>query len=354
MKKNRKIIILAAILSLANCGAGRAWSQSASLSILRMRQSDTTSKPGFPKYLSLYRVLDGAQSPARAHALRGTISVRNHTPYYSEVLWQLVYWKRNCPPPGLSLHPTLAGAASIWSGIVKNPSQSISSLAVNIHFPHPLPITGCLGLYHDGGPLMQGAVTISADLRLSYRPVRSHRNTAQSKAIDLSGEYCFGQGWGCQNATKNNREGFAVPVKLPAGHLAELSGNVSDSAFDGTSALGPLPTGKAWGAVNDFYLLHSGCGRFEANLNPKGFPNPAPLAALRSWLPADAVHLASVTLHRAIAPGKTGRAALQQQVEKIFPQPLAIRAGDCIVVIYGRTGNGATDNETQMRAILAP
>jgi ribosomal protein L18E len=28
--------------------------------------------------------------------------------------------------------------------------------------------------------------------------------------------------------------------------------------------------------------------------------------------------------------------------------------GDCMVVIYSRTGNGATDNETQVRAVMAP
>jgi hypothetical protein len=36
---------------------------------------------------------------------------------------------------------------------------------------------------------------------------------------------------------------------MPAGHLSELFGNISDSTFDGTQNFGPLPTGEAWGAM---------------------------------------------------------------------------------------------------------
>ena len=80
---------------------------------------------------------------------------------------------------------------------------------------------------------------------------------------------------------------------MPAGHLLQLYGNISDSTFDGTKDFGPLPTGESWGAVNDFYLLPGGCGIFAENLNSQGFPNPAPLSTLHSWLPRDALHLAS-------------------------------------------------------------
>jgi hypothetical protein len=133
----------------------------------------------------------------------------------------------------------------------------------------------------------------------------------------------------------------------------ELFGNISDSTFDGINN-GPIPTGEAWGAANDFYLLPGGCGIFEKNLNSQGFPNPAPLSTLHGWLPKDALHLASVPLVDRIAFGETGEASLQQGVETIFSVPVAVNAGDCIVVIYGRSGNGATDNETQVHALMAP
>jgi len=141
---------------------------------------------------------------------------------------------------------------------------------------------------------------------------------------------------------------------MPAGHLVQLFGNISDSSFDGTNNFGPLPTGIAWGAVNDFYLLPGGCGKFSENLNSRGFPNPASLATMYSWLPQNATLLESVPLEYQIPQRATGKATLQQKVEKTFSDPLVLNSGDCMVVIYGRSGNGATDNETQVKALLTP
>jgi hypothetical protein len=295
----------------------------------------------------MYHVLDGAKSPAEALALTGTISLKNYDPRFSEVLWLLVYWQGKCPAHDINL----TEASILWSDIVKNPSQSDSTFNLNLDFPHPLPMTGCVGLYYGGGPLVEGKVTMSADLNLTYKPVK---NSNPNTVLDLSGEYCFGQDWGCQNATVIDGEAFAVPITLPAGQLLELEGNISDSTFDGTKDFGPLPTGQSWGSVNDFYLLPGGCGIFTENLNSQGFPNPAPLSTLHSWLPHDALHLASVPLVDRVPSGESSRAALQSQVENIFSVPVKVNSGDCMVVIYGRTGNGATDNETQVHAVMAP
>ncbi len=244
---------------------------------------------------------------------------------------------------------SLAGASYLWSDILKNPSQSISQLHVDLHFPHPLPMTGCIGFVFGGGPLVEGTVTMSADLNLAYEA-----GPSPNTVIDLSGEYCFGQNWGCQNATVDDERGFAVPIMMmQSGHLMELYGDISDSTFDGTLNFGPFPTGKVWGALNDFYLLPGGCGKFGGNLNSQGFPKPVPLTTLYSWLPVNAVHLDSVPLQYQIPDGETGEATLQQRVEKILAT-VAVNSGDCMVVIYGRLGNGATDNETQVKAVLGP
>ena len=195
-------------------------------------------------------------------------------------------------------------------------------------------------------------MTISADLNLAYRPVK---NPTLNTVIGVGGEYCFGQNGGCQNATAIDGEAFAVPIPLQAaGRLLELYGDISDSTFDGTEDNGPLPTGASWGSINDFYLLPGGCGIFEENLNSQGFPNPAPLSTLRSWLPHDALHLASFPFVDRVSTGESSKAALQGQVENIFSVPVKVNSGDCIVVIYGRTGNGATDNETQVNALVGP
>jgi hypothetical protein len=321
-------------------------------SVLHIQQSQTTSQGsqnGFPTFLTMYHVLDGAKSPAELLGLTGTISLKNFDPRFSEVLWVLVYWQGECPVHDISLSKA---AGVLWSDILKNPSQSVSSFLVNLDFPHPLPMTGCVGLYYGGGPLIEGRATMSADLNLRYRPLK---NANPNTLVDVGGEYCFGQDWGCQNATAIDGEAFAVPITmLPTGHLVELYGNISDSAFDGTQDYGPVPTGKSWGAVNDFYLLPGGCGIFTENLNSQGFPNPAPLSTLHSWLPHDALHLASLPLVDRITSGETGKATLQGQLQNIFSVPVKVNAGDCVLVIYGRSGNGATDNETQVKALIAP
>jgi hypothetical protein len=339
-------VVLASILfltGLANCAL---WGQETieTASVLHIQQSVTTSKTGFPQFISMYQVLDGAKSAASARGLTGNISLENYSANFSEVLWLLAYWEGKCPKNDQSLK----GANFIWSDILKNPSQSVSQLRVDLHFPHSLPMTGCVGLVFGGGPLVAGKVTMSAYLNLTYE-ASSSNNTV----IDLSGEYCFGQDWGCQNATTDDEMGFGVPIVMPAGHLVEMFGDISDSTFDGTQNFGPLPTGKAWGAVNDFYLLPGGCGEFGENLNSRGFPNPVLLSTLYSWLPENALHLESVPMEYKIPSGETGVATLQKRVERI-PSPVTVNSGDCIVVIYGRKGDGATDNETQVKAVLAP
>jgi hypothetical protein len=344
-------IICCAIFTFAGVGLADLWAQenAAEPSVLHIQQSTTTSQPLSPTFLTMYQVLDGAKSPAEALALTGTISLKNFDPTFSEVLWLLVYWQAECPAHDINLNQA---AGFLWSDIVKNPSRSDSTFPVNLIFPHPLPMTGCVGLYYGGGAvLVKSKVTMSADLNLTYRPVKTpNLNTV----LDVSGEYCFGQNWGCQNVTEIDGEAFAVPITMStAGHLLELHGNISDSTFDGTTGFGPLPT-ASWGAINDFYLLPGGCGIFEENLNSQGFPNPVPLSTLHSWLPKDALHLASLPLVDRVSAGKSSKAALQGQVENIFSVPVKVDAGDCMLVIYGRTGNGATDNETQVHAVMGP
>jgi len=317
--------------------------------VLHMQQSTTTAAHNFPPFLTMYHVLDGARSPAEALSLTGTISLKNFDPTFSEELFVLAYWQGECPAHDINLTQV---TEIIWTGILKNPSLGDVTLPLNLQFPHPLPMTGCIGLYYNGGALVKGKVMISADLGLTYRALKS---PSPNIVTGVGGEYCFGRTGGCQNATEIDGEGFAVPIPLlQAGHLLELYGNISDSTFDGTKEQGPLPTGASWGSSNDFYLLPGGCGIFEENLNSGGFPNPAPMSTLHSWLPKDALHLASVPLVDRTLPGATTKASLQSQVENIFSAPVKVNAGDCIVVIYGRTGNGATDNETQVNALVGP
>ena len=321
-------------------------------SVLHMAQTQTTSKSsvdGFPTFLAMYHVLDGAKSTASMTALKGTLSLKNYGPTFSEVLWVLVYWQGECPVHDISLSKV---AGYLWTDIIKNPAQSDSKFLVDLQFPYPVTTTGCIGLYYGGSALNGGKVTMTADLDLTYQAATASQNVVIGGG---GGEYCFGQTWGCENATDDDEFGFAVPTPmLTSGHLLELFGNISDSTFDGTDNFGPLPTGKQWGAINDWYLLRGGCGQYGENLNFQGFPNPLPLSLLYRWLPHDAVRLATVPLVYKIPEGSTGKAALQAGVQRIFKDPVQVNAGDCMVVIFGRHGNGATDNETQVNALMGP
>lgn len=349
-KMNALKLFSCAVLILLSA-ATLAAQDAATPSVLHIQQTQTTSQGsqnGWPTFLAMYHVLDGAKSPANVSALKGTLSLKNYDPTFSEVLWLLVYWQGECPAHDINL---TQAAGTLWIDIIKNPSQSESSFPINLVFPHPVPATGCIGLYYGGGPLIQGKATMTADLELTYSAATSNPNTIVNVG---GGEYCFGQDYGCENATAVEGEAFAVPTPLTtSGHLLEIYGDISDSTFDGTNNNGPLPTGASWGSINDFYLLPGGCGIFADNLNSQGFPNPVPLSTLRNWLPKDALHLVSLPQEDRIT-GKTGKGSLQNQIETIFSVPVKVNAGDCMITIFARTGNGATDNETQITGLMGP
>jgi hypothetical protein len=322
-------------------------------SVLHIVQTQTTAPPTtgeVPTFLVTYHLLDGATSPANLLALKGTLSMENNSQNFSQVLWGLVYWQGECPAHDIDLTKV---AGFLWLDITKNVTHSNLTFPVDLRFPNPIPATGCIGFYYGGGPEFAGTTTMRADLDLTYeRASKANPNMVINVG---GGEYCFGQNWGCQNVTENDQEGFAVPTTMnQAGHLLELYGNISDTAFDGTPNFGPVPTGESWGTVNDWYLLPGGCGLFGENLNPQGFPNPLPLSTIHSWLPPDAMHLASTPMVDRIVPPGTGMVTLQSTVQTFFSVPVKVNVGDCMLTIYGRRGNGATDNETQVLGLMAP
>ena len=59
-------------------------------------------------------------------------------------------------------------------------------------------------------------------------------------------------------------------------------------------------------------------------------------------------------LHDWIRQGNFRDAAGNSCCSELDCRMIPVNSGDCMVVIYGRTGNGATDNETQVHAVLTP
>ena len=98
-----KIALFAGILATLSCGTDNKQQNVLQLSLPRIQHSVTTSKTGFPQSLYMYHSLDGANSPAEIHALSGTISLKNHSSNFSEVLWTLAYWKGECPENDVNL-----------------------------------------------------------------------------------------------------------------------------------------------------------------------------------------------------------------------------------------------------------
>ena len=65
-----------------------------------MQQTQTTSQGsqnGFPTYLAMYQVLDGAKSQAEMLTLTGTLSLKNFDPTFSEVLFLICLLAGNMP-----------------------------------------------------------------------------------------------------------------------------------------------------------------------------------------------------------------------------------------------------------------
>lgn len=87
------MVVIVAILILAGWGKCDLWGQekTGDPSVLHIEHSVTTSKTGFPQFLYMYHLLDGAKSTVEAWALTGTITLENYSPNFSEVLWLLAY-----------------------------------------------------------------------------------------------------------------------------------------------------------------------------------------------------------------------------------------------------------------------
>ena len=100
MTGNWRVAVFIAVLVMGGVGTCRSWAQQDTVipSVLHIQHSVTTSQLNFPSYLFMYHGVGGAKSTAAAQALTGTISLENHSPNFSEVLWVLVYCPKQYSP----------------------------------------------------------------------------------------------------------------------------------------------------------------------------------------------------------------------------------------------------------------
>jgi hypothetical protein len=275
--------------------------------------------------------------------LSGTVSVTNSANLYSEVLFILQtlpsgtctsgHWPASTPEYGPP------GTKPLANFIVKAPTTGTFSVPIHFTLPGGLPMTSCVLLGLNGGTVATAhEVTAAANLMLTFT---GPEVPAQSVLLP-GGEFCFGQSGGCQRATTNDALSFATVTPVSAAtNIVALYGDISDSTFDGTASFGAPPPG-AWTATNDFYVYRgSDCAAFGV---ASGTAGPGSYYAS---VPGDAVHLLSVPL-----AGNGIGATAQQVFQPISGVSLA--AGDCLITLWGLSGGGAFDNETQVFALTAP
>src|SRR5579872_564916 len=100
MKTNWEIAVLGAIFMLTIAGQCDLWALAGASqpSVLHIQQTQTTLPPNgsVPTFLAMYHVLDGAKSSVNVLALKGTLSLKNDSQNFSQVLWVLPFWQGQC------------------------------------------------------------------------------------------------------------------------------------------------------------------------------------------------------------------------------------------------------------------
>jgi Tol biopolymer transport system component len=312
----------------------------------------STSASGFPTHWMGYKLPSGGVDLV---GLSGTVTLSNSADIFSEFLFYVTFMPAgSCPAEGTVASNGPPGLVpSLWSDIVKAPTAGTFTIPVNFTLPVGMPISNCLVVAINGGTVAgEHVVTGVADLVITYTPSAN----ASAQMLGLDNEFCFGQTFGCQAATTDDRMSFAAVNQITQrSKLNTIWGNINDSTFDGSANFGPLPAGP-WTSTNDVYIYHgSHCSRFAPgrSLNgPGDFYNE---------IPKDATHLLSAPLTgnggvgegetiNYLVPGTTSGIAVYQH----FPD-VTLNAGDCLVTLFGMQNTaGAFDNEDQLRAIVTP
>ena len=310
--------------------------------------SFATSAQGFP---SKWRGYDLPAGPLNLVGLSGTVTLHNSANIYSEILFLVSYKpSESCPTAGTKSEPM---GPIVWSDIIKAPTAGVFSAPVSFTLPVGIPISHCLVIGLGGGTVAAShEVTGTLNLVATY----THNPVDSTQILWMDSEFCFGQNWGCELATTDDTQSFAAVTQITQrSSLNAISGNISDSTFDGSSSFGPPPTGP-WIATNDVYIYPaSDCSQFPAGRSLNG-----PGDYYRQ-VPPDATHLLAVPLSGSggvgegetinyLLPGWTNGIAVYETFSDV-----TLNSGECFVLLYGlQHTTGAFDNEDQIHAIVTP
>ena len=295
---------------------------------ISLNKSATYSANSAIKYYKFIRTLQLPEGKHFIKSIKGQVNLR-HSGDYTLSLNTLFSVPGKCPKETIAPFTSYDQLGQFMGRATYNLAQFIlrgnSQAKTNIQFPEGVPVSGCIVIVFDGGPL-SGASTFTMSAALKFE--LSEEGPKANPAILTSGW----EGW----IRGKNAFAFSVPV----GFKSELVGLYGSYSMIGTND-----------SKIDYYLLPGGCGSFwkkEKKGMAQYITRNKSIDSIESDLPANAKLLFSFE--------KRGRGLIQDSLS-VKPESIVnIEAGDCLLsVMYspsGKVENG--DFENQLKYFLVP
>ncbi|NBT57830.1 hypothetical protein EBT16_03500 [bacterium] len=182
-----------------------------------------------------------------------------------------------------------------------------TSSVLDYKFSSPIPVSGCLVLIFDGGPLSgTSTFTMSADLKLEFD--ESAAGQSPKDPILLT------SGWEFFPGRPERALAYLQPIWFK-GQLKQIYGNYSNK---GTNR-----------SITEYYVARNGCGTFPPQKQGYRLIYRGPRNTLLNYLPAN-----SKLIHKIDKTTSNGRIGLiQETVSHDFEPSVELEAGDCLVSI---------------------
>jgi hypothetical protein len=295
---------------------------------ISMNKSATYSADSSIKYYKFLRTLQLPEGKHFIKAIKGQVKLR-HSGDYTLSLNTLFSVPGKCPKETTVPFTSYDQLGQFMGQSTYNLAQFIlrgnSQAKANIQFPEGVPVSGCIVIVFDGGPL-SGASTFTMSANLKFE--LSEEGPKANPAILTSGWEDWIQG--------RNAFAFSVPV----GFKSELAGLYGSYSMIGTND-----------SKIDYYLLPGGCGSFWKK-GVKGMAqfmtSNKSIDSIERNLPANAKLLFSFE--------KRGRGLIQDSLSVKPESVVNLEAGDCLLsVMYSPSGKVENGNfENQLKYFLVP
>jgi hypothetical protein len=281
--------------------------------------------------ITYYKFLRTVPLPQGRHflkSIKGKVQLR-HTGDYTLSLSTLFSVPGHCPQETTAPFTDYQQLGRLMGQASYNLAQFIlrgnSTAVADYQFPKGVPVSGCLVMVFDGGPLSgTSEYTMSADLDFELGDEEESRPPA-----------LLTSGW---ESWLTGKKAFAFAT--PVGFKSELV-----SVFGTYSMLGTRDS------KIDYYLLPGGCGSFirKDRQGRSQMMTTNHKTKIQEQLPANAKLILSIE--------KTGKRGLVQDSLSVNPPATTnLEAGDCLLsIMYAPSGSPTNgDFENQLKYYLVP